>query len=129
MAHSSEKLEAGGLDGFWSVSQRNLRKQNKRDSIQREMISISRERRLCLNPRPVPLIQEVDVPLYSAGDRVSQTQYGDGTVTNADEYHTVIEFDAHGPRTFATRIVQLARTSTPAPPKPVKSRRRSVKLA
>jgi hypothetical protein len=65
--------------------------------------------------------------LYSAGDRVSQLQYGTGTVTVANDHHTVIEFDEHGPRTFATRLVRLEASATAAPPKPVKTRRRTVK--
>ena len=67
------------------------------------------------------------MPYFSAGDRVSQPQYGDGTVTATNEHHTVIDFDAHGSRTFATRLVQLGRTSTIAPPKPAKARRRTAK--
>ena len=66
--------------------------------------------------------------LYSAGDRVSQLQYGTGTVTVANDHHTVIEFDAHGPRTFATRLVRLEASATAAPPKPVKTRRRTAKV-
>jgi len=69
------------------------------------------------------------VPLYATGDRVSQTQYGHGTVTAANEFHTVIEFDEHGPRTFKTALVQLERSSTAAPAKPVKARRSRAKKA
>jgi hypothetical protein len=76
-----------------------------------------------------PRTQEVNVPLFSAGDRVSQAQYGDGTVMVADEFHTVIDFDVHGSRTFSTRLVQLDRTSTIAPPKPAKGRRRTTKAS
>lgn len=65
------------------------------------------------------------MPLYSAGDRVSQSQYGHGTVMTANEYHTVIDFDEHGARTFATPLVHLERSATAAPAKPVKTRRRS----
>jgi len=60
--------------------------------------------------------------LYTTGDRVSQAQYGDGTVTSADEYHTRIDFDLHGPRTFATTRVSLTRANTPAPVKVAASR-------
>jgi hypothetical protein len=67
------------------------------------------------------------VPIYSAGDRVSQAQYGDGTVTTANEYHTIIDFDAHGSRTFATPLVHLERSSSAAPVKVPKTRRRVVK--
>ncbi|HJU44821.1 MAG TPA: hypothetical protein VJ691_18485 [Vicinamibacterales bacterium] len=54
---------------------------------------------------------------------MSQVQYGDGTVTAANEFHTVIDFDAHGPRTFATPLVRLERSQTTAPPKPAKPAR------
>ena len=64
------------------------------------------------------------MPLYSSGDRVSQPQYGHGTVTVVNEYHTVIDFDDHGCRTFVTPRVQLERSSTLAP---VKKPRRSAK--
>ena len=68
------------------------------------------------------------MPPYSTGDRVSQAQYGDGTITASNDNHTVIDFDAHGSRTFSTRLVQLDRTTTLAPPKPVKTRRRTAKV-
>ena len=61
---------------------------------------------------------------YSSGDRVFQASYGDGTVTTANEYHTVVDFDAHGSRTFATPLVRLEASATPAPPKVTKTRRR-----
>jgi hypothetical protein len=49
---------------------------------------------------------------------VVHTQYGDGTVTSVNEYHTVIEFDAHGTRTFQSPRVVLTESNTPAPEKP-----------
>jgi len=49
------------------------------------------------------------------GDRVSQAQYGPGTITDLDIYHTVIDFDAHGPRRFATNRVVLEATLDPGP--------------
>jgi len=67
--------------------------------------------------------------LYSPGARVSQAQYGDGTVTSADEYHTRIEFDEHGPRTFSTVRVSLTPSTTLAPVKATKSRKRTPKVA
>lgn len=57
---------------------------------------------------------------YAPGDRVTHTQYGDGTLVSRNEYHTVIEFDAHGLRTFSSPRVVLTTASTPAPPKPVR---------
>jgi hypothetical protein len=67
--------------------------------------------------------------LYSPGARVSQAQYGDGTVTSADEYHTRIEFDEHGPRTFSTVRVSLTPSTSLAPVKVAKSRKRTPKAA
>ena len=62
--------------------------------------------------------------VYSTGDRVSQRQYGDGTVLTCNEHHTVIDFDGHGSRTFVTRLARLASCSTVAPVKLVPTRRR-----
>jgi hypothetical protein len=61
------------------------------------------------------------------GDRVHHSQYGDGTLVSANEYHTVIDFDAHGRRTFSSPRVVLAASTTAAPEKPV--RRRSPRKA
>ena len=61
------------------------------------------------------------------GDRVTHSQYGDGTVRSVNEYHTIIEFDEHGPRTFSSSRVVLNASSTPAPVKPV--RRKAVRKA
>jgi hypothetical protein len=52
---------------------------------------------------------------YVAGDRIAHVQYGDGTVTSVDEYHTRIKFDAHGLHTFVSKLVSLASSDTPAP--------------
>ena len=60
--------------------------------------------------------------VYAKGDRVSQPQYGPGTVTGANEYHTTIDFDEHGPRTFVTRLVVLEPTKAPAPVRVKKAR-------
>ena len=65
------------------------------------------------------------MPLFSLGDRVTQSNYGDGTVTTANEYHTVVDFDVHGSRTFSSPLVRLERSMTLAPPKVVKPRRRA----
>jgi hypothetical protein len=60
---------------------------------------------------------------YKVGDRVTQAKYGHGTITGADDHHTVIDFDEHGVRTFATSLVVLERTSEPAPARAAKARR------
>ncbi len=62
---------------------------------------------------------------YSVGDRVTQAQYGPGTITGINEFHTVIDFDEHGVHTFSTPLVVLQRTTTPAPVKATKTRRRA----
>ena len=61
---------------------------------------------------------------YAVGDRVSEAKFGDGTITSCNEYHTVIDFDEHGVRTFSTSLVRLTRASTAAPAKPAKTARR-----
>jgi hypothetical protein len=62
--------------------------------------------------------------LFSKGDRVTQPNYGPGTVTEANVYHTVIEFDQHGIRTFVTDRVVLEPTNEPAPARAKGSRTR-----
>ena len=62
---------------------------------------------------------------YTAGDRVAHSQYGDGTVNSVNEYHTVIDFDTHGMRTFSSPRVVLAASSTPPPDRPAKAARRA----
>ena len=51
----------------------------------------------------------------SKGDRVAHSEYGPGTISEQDIYHTVIEFDDHGTRRFVTSKVVLERTSVPGP--------------
>lgn len=76
------------------------------------------------------LSQEDSVARFSIGDRVSQATYGTGTVTAVNEYHTTINFDAHGVRTFATAMVRLDPSNTLAPPKPPKrTRKAAVRVA
>ena len=58
----------------------------------------------------------------NTGDRVVHSQYGDGTVQSVNEYHTVIDFDAHGKRTFVSPRVVLAESSVPAPEKPTRKK-------
>src|SRR5439155_23814948 len=63
---------------------------------------------------------------WSKGDRVTQPTYGAGTLVEVNEHHTVIDFDEHGRRVFATRLVVLQATSEPAPHK-APTRKRAVK--
>jgi hypothetical protein len=59
---------------------------------------------------------------WAKGDRVVQPTYGAGTLVEVNEHHTVIEFDEHGRRTFATRLVVLQATNEPAPAKAARKR-------
>jgi hypothetical protein len=53
--------------------------------------------------------------MHAVGDRVAHGAYGDGTITRVNVYHTVIDFDAHGLRTFSSPRVVLSPTTTVAP--------------
>ena len=66
---------------------------------------------------------------FAIGDRVSQPQYGAGTITAADDRHTVIDFDEHGPRTFSTALVKLERSDTAAPVRTKTTRRKAAPRA
>ncbi len=62
------------------------------------------------------------MPRYSPGKRVSQDQYGPGTVVESNEHHTVIDFDDHGVRRFVTMMVNLKTSAVPAPAKAKRAR-------
>lgn len=62
--------------------------------------------------------------VFVKGDRVCQRQYGTGTIVDTDVWHTVIDFDDHGLRKFATQLVELQQTSVPPPPRRPVSRPR-----
>ena len=59
---------------------------------------------------------------WTKGDRVVQPTYGAGTLVEVNEHHTVIDFDEHGRRVFATRLVALQATNEPAPAKAPRKR-------
>ena len=59
---------------------------------------------------------------WTKGDRVQQPTYGPGTLVEVNEHHTVIDFDEHGRRVFATRLVVLQATSEPAPARAARKR-------
>jgi hypothetical protein len=61
---------------------------------------------------------------FAIGARVSQPTYGAGTITLSNEYHTVIDFDEHGSRTFSTPLVRLEPTTTLAPERPQRAPRK-----
>ena len=59
---------------------------------------------------------------WTKGDRVVQPTYGPGTLVEVNEHHTVIDFDAHGERTFVSPRVVLTDSMVPAPAKPVRKK-------
>ena len=65
---------------------------------------------------------------YTTGTRVSQGEYGPGTIIESNEHHTVIDFDEHGVRRFVTMMVELT-SSTVAAPVKAKGRARKKKVA
>jgi hypothetical protein len=65
--------------------------------------------------------------VYAKGDRVAQPQYGPGTVTDVNEFHTVVDFDDHGIRRFSTAMVTLERSKTPPPERPKTRAKRTKK--
>ena len=59
---------------------------------------------------------------WAKGDRVVQPTYGPGTLVEVNDHHTVIDFDEHGRKTFASRLVTLQSTNEPAPAKAPRKR-------
>jgi hypothetical protein len=52
---------------------------------------------------------------FAAGDRVTHSVYGEGTIASSDENYTRISFDEHGIRTFVASLVVLTRSTVPPP--------------
>ena len=67
--------------------------------------------------------------LFAKGNRVTQANYGAGTITSSDERYTVIEFDNHGQRKFITDMVTLGQTDEPAPKKKAGTRKKKAAVA
>ena len=61
--------------------------------------------------------------LHQGRPRRRNGRTGRGPSSAADALHTVIDFDDHGLRTFVTNLVQLEKTSSPAPVRPKAARR------
>jgi hypothetical protein len=62
---------------------------------------------------------------YTTGTRVSQGQYGPGTIIESNDHHTVIDFDEHGIHRFITMMVELKTSTVAAPAKKKKTRRKA----
>jgi hypothetical protein len=52
---------------------------------------------------------------FSPKDRVDHSVFGPGTIVEIDDRRTTIAFDETGVRKFATGMIQLAASDTPAP--------------
>lgn len=66
---------------------------------------------------------------FAVNDRVSHSVYGLGTISELNPRHTTILFDEGGRKKFVTSMVQLEKSASPAPPKPVSSRKKPAKAA
>lgn len=64
---------------------------------------------------------------FSVNDRVSNSFFGTGTISQVNAHYTTVVFDENGTKKFLTTMVQLEHSSTPAPVKPV--RQKKVKAA
>jgi hypothetical protein len=49
----------------------------------------------------------------TVGTRVAQPTFGAGTIVESTDVHTVIDFDAHGRRIFASKILVLQPLTVP----------------
>ena len=65
---------------------------------------------------------------WTKGDRVLQPTYGAGTLVEVNDIHTVIDFDEHGRKVFASRLVALQATNQPAPNKAPTKRAKKKKV-
>jgi hypothetical protein len=74
--------------------------------------------------------ERISMAFHAKGDRVTQPQYGPGTVTDVNAQHTVIDFDQHGVRTFVTNLVKLEPTTEARPaPRATAARKRTKKAS
>jgi hypothetical protein len=61
---------------------------------------------------------------FHAKDRIDHPVYGPGTIVEVNERHTTISFDGVGKKKFMTSMVRLTASDTPAPAKPVRSKKK-----
>jgi hypothetical protein len=66
--------------------------------------------------------------LIPQGQNVKHVQYGLGVVTQSDAERTSIDFQLHGPKKFATKLMVVELTDEVIPPKPRPARRRKAPL-
>jgi hypothetical protein len=61
---------------------------------------------------------------FSPQDRIDHSVYGLGTIAEVNERHTTIDFDEAGIKKFMSSMVELSSSSTPAPEKPGKRKKK-----
>lgn len=70
---------------------------------------------------------EKKTPAFSPQDRIDHSVYGLGTIVEVNERYTTIDFDETGVKKFLTSMVKLSFSSTSAPEKPVKKKKKPAK--
>jgi hypothetical protein len=66
------------------------------------------------SPPPAPPPPPPRAPAFGAGQRVSHKTFGVGVVASSSRDHTIVCFDADGPKTFVTSMLELDVLSAPA---------------
>lgn len=62
------------------------------------------------------------VEVFSVNDRVNNSVYGLGTISDVNPKYTTIVFDQNGTKKFVTSMLRVEHSSTPAPVKPVRKK-------
>lgn len=65
--------------------------------------------------------------VFGPNDRIDHSVYGTGTIVDVTYRLTTIHFDDAGTKRFMTDIVKLSKSDTPAPPKPVRRKKKVAK--
>ena len=58
-------------------------------------------------PAPSPSVPVLVRPAFEEGQRVSHAVFGDGVTTSSSGGHTVVTFDAQGPKMFITSMLKV----------------------
>ena len=69
-------------------------------------------------------MKKKNTPAFSPRDRIEHSVYGLGTIAEINERHTTIDFDEAGNKKFMTSMVELSFSSTPAPVKQTKRKKK-----
>jgi hypothetical protein len=57
-------------------------------------------------PRPPTPAENVPLPRFQEGQRVSHATFGEGVTISSGGGHTLIQFDEHGPKRFVTSMLK-----------------------